>query len=157
MVSPLWHVDHDNEALFELGMIGLDAFPKLADELTEAGIDPEFRQSGIIKVAMTSEQADILRNDLIWQGELGIGVRWLDTSEAINMVPELNPENLGVVYSPTEGHVRGQRLVDSLVHAASQLGVTFHEGVEVTGLEIEGKRVTGVRTRNSVYNAEQTI
>ena len=157
MISPLWHVNHDNEALFELGMIGLDAFPKLALELTEAGIDPDFRQSGIIKVAMDSEEVEILKSDLIWQGEIGIGVRWLDTSEAIDLIPELNPEIMGAVFSPTEGHVRGQRLVDSLVHAASQLGATFHEGDEVTALEIEGNRVKGVRTQHQIHHSEHTV
>lgn len=157
MITPLWHVDHDNDDLFNLGMIGLNTFPKLALELADAGIDPEFRQCGIIKVAMNSDEAEILRNDLIWQGELGIGVRWLDTAEALDLIPELNPAILGAVLSPTEGHVRGQRLVDSLVRAASQLGATFHEGVEVTALEIEGSRVAGVRIRGQVYHSDHTI
>ena len=65
MVSPLWHVNHDNEALFDLGMTGLSDFPKLALELSEAGIDPEFRQCGIIKVAMNSGDAGVVGPDRV--------------------------------------------------------------------------------------------
>ncbi len=35
MFSPLWHVDHTNEALFEMGMRSLEMIPRLAAELAE--------------------------------------------------------------------------------------------------------------------------
>ncbi|MCH8109396.1 MAG: glycine oxidase ThiO [Chloroflexi bacterium] len=158
MFTPLWHVDHANEALFEMGMRSLDMIPRLAAELDEAGIDPLFRQCGLLKVAMNSEESDTLRHDLIWQAELGIGVRWMDASEVIERVPGINPGVRGGVFSPTEGHVTGQRMVESLVHAATRLGATFLEGVEVNGLMTEdGQRVTGVRTARGNHPAGHTV
>jgi glycine oxidase len=71
--------------------------------------------------------------------------------------PEISPGILGGVFSPREGCVRGESLVASLVHAASQMGATCLEGVEVSGLQTEGRRVTGVRTADDVYYSDHTI
>ena len=50
-----------------MGMSSLDTIPHLTAELADAGVDPLFRQCGILKVAMSSEEASELRHDLIWQ------------------------------------------------------------------------------------------
>jgi glycine oxidase len=157
MFTPLWHVDHNNGPLFNVGVDGLETIPKLAAELLEAGVDPLFRQCGVLKVALTPDEMGILKSDLVWQAELGTGVRWLDSDEVLDIVPEINPRVLGGVLSPTEGHVTGQSFVNSLVHAGSRLGATFLEGMEVIRLETDGRRVTGVTTSKDMYYAEHTI
>ena len=146
VIAPLWHVDPAVEPMWRLGMRSLELFPSLAAELSEAGVDPEFRQSGVLKLAFTGEQEEELRDNLVWQNKLGLDVIWLEPGEVVRREPEVNPNVLGGVFSPTEGYVRGQRLVDSLVHAASRLGARFHQGVEVSGLRQKGGRVTGVDT-----------
>ena len=157
LVTPLWHVNHSHTPLFALGLRSLESFPGLAAELSESGIDPEFRQCGVLKVAFTEEEEEVLKRDLVWQGELGLGVRWLERGELLDREPDLNGDVLGGVYSPREGHVTGQRLVDSLVNAASARGAIFLEGVEVIGLETDGRRVVGVRTRNGTVLADRTV
>ena len=81
----------------------------------------------------------------------------LDADEAFEREPELSRETLGGVFSPNEGHVNGQRLVDSLMHTATQRGATLVEGEEVTGLETDGRRITGVRTAKDVVHADHTV
>ena len=157
MITPLWHVDHDNPALFALGMSSLKSFRDLAEELTEAGIDPELRMCGVLKVAMDDKQAEVLERDLMWQTELDLGVRWADTHDVFELEPEVNSENRGGVFSPHEGHIRGQRLVDSLVHAAGAMGVSFSEGEEVISLVTEGSRVLGVRTSRGEILSDHTV
>lgn len=157
VVGPLWHISPSDEATFALGLRSLEMFPALAAELLEAGIDPEFRQSGILRIALTAEQTETLKGNLAWQGELGVGTRWLEPDEVLEREPQINPRVLGAVYSPREGYVRGQRLVDALVHAASQRGATFFEGVEVTGLATEGRRAVGVRTVRDTFYAQHTV
>ena len=157
VVGPLWHIDPSAQATFALGLKSLAIFPDLAAELLEAGVDPEFRQSGILKVALTPEHAITLERGLAWQGELGLGVTWLEREVLLEREPRLNPQVLGGVYSPTEGHVRGQSLVDSLLHAGWRRGATLLEGAEVVGLETDGGHVTGVRTVNETLYADHTI
>ena len=109
VVAPLWHVGPQFSALFSLGLRSLDLFPALADELAEAGIDPGFRQNGVLKLAFSPAEEDELRRNLAWQGELGYGVEWLNPDEVTEREPEVNPELMGAVFSPREGHIQGQR------------------------------------------------
>ena len=157
IVGPLWYVDRSVKPLFEVGLRSLEMFPGLVAELWEAGLDPEFRQNGILKLALTPDQARTLRDDLAWQSRLGFGVKWLERDEVIDREPEVNRRVLGGVLSPREGCISGQRYVDALVHAASRRGATFVDGVEVSRLETEGQKVTGVRTATETYHAGHTV
>jgi glycine oxidase len=157
VISPLWHVDPDVEPMWCLGMRSLELFPSLASELSEAGVDPEFRQTGVFKLAFTDEEAKELQRNLVWQSKLGFGVAWLDQAEVLQREPEVSTAVLGGIFSPKEGYVRGQRLVDSLVQAASRLGAQFHQGVEVLNFQTDGKRVTGVVTSWGSIDAPQVV
>ena len=157
IIGPLWYVDRAVGPYFELGMRSLEMFPTLAAELQEAGVDPEFRQNGILKPALNPEHLNALKHNLAWQGEMGMGVRWLERDEVIEREPEIHPEVLGGVFSPREGSVRGKSYVDALVHAGSKLGAKFLEATAVTGLETEGRSVTGLRTALGVLHAEHTV
>lgn len=86
-----------------------------------------------------------------------MGLEWLETNELVQREPKLSPAVMGGVYSPREGNVRGQRLVDSLVNAASRLGAEFRQGVEVTKLIREGNRVTAAATTSGLVNAGQVV
>ena len=153
----MWHIDHFHEAAFDLGLKSLDMFPELVAELLEAGIDPQLRLNGLLKIALEEEQVEVLRDGLAVQGELGRGVTWLDPDEIRDREPEISPEVLGGVFSPAEGHLNGKRYVDSLVLAASRLGATFLEAVEVDSLVTDGDKVTGIRTPDETYHAEHTV
>jgi glycine oxidase len=157
IVGPIWYVDHTIKPYFELGMRSLKMFPTLTAELKEAGVDPEFQQNGVIQVALTDELNDLLHENLVWQGELGIGVRWIDRDELLEREPEIAPAAQGGVLSPKEGSIRGKAFVDALVNAASRLGTSCLEGVEVTGLEADGDKVIGVRTLTETYHSNHTI
>ena len=157
MISPLWHIDPGVPAMFRLGLRSLELFPTVAAELSEAGMDPEFQQAGLLKVAFNEDEAEELQAGLEWQQGLQMDLEWLNTDDVLRREPEVNPAVLGGVFSPHEGNVRGQRLVDSLVHAASRLRADFRQGVEVTGLMREGSRVTGVETTDGSIIAGQVV
>ena len=157
VIGPLQHIPPTSRPTLALGLRSLDMFPTLASELSEAGVDPEFQQNGILRLALTPEQVEELEHNLTWQGETGLGPRWLSSREVLDREPLISPEVLGAVFSPKEGHLRGQRLVDALVHAASKLGASFVEGAEVTGLETQGRRVTGVRVADAAHPASHTV
>ena len=157
VIGPIWHIDPAHKELFSLGMRSLELFPGLAGELSEAGVDPAFQQSGVLKLAFTPAQVDELKQNLTWQGELGLGVRWLEAPEIREMEPEVSDGVVGGVFSPGEGCISGQRFVDALVHAATSLGAVFLDETEVIGLETSGHRVVGVRTLTSSYQCGHTV
>ena len=158
IVGPIWYVDHTVEPYFELAMRSLDMFPKLTEELKVAGVDPEYREGGVMKVALDDELQEVLQDNLIWQGELGMGVHWIDQDELRKREPHVTPDAQGAVLSPNEGSIRGEAYVNSLAHAAAGLGATILERTEVTGLEFNGSRVIGVRTMlNDICYAGHTV
>jgi glycine oxidase len=157
MVSPLWHLDPKNKALFGLGLRSLELFPSLAEELAGLGIDPEFRRTGILKVARTEDQLQALKTDLKWQNKLNLGVRWLNRSEVFAREPEINKRVLGGVFSPLEGQVNAKRLVEALTLACMRRGVRILTGTEAIGLKVSKKKVNGVRTTRGVFTAGHTV
>ena len=82
VIGPLWHVPHTHDSAMELGLSSLREFPRLTEALAETGVSTGFRKSGILNVARTEEEERTLREGLTWQGELGLGVRWVDAAES---------------------------------------------------------------------------
>ena len=156
-VAPLWHLDPPHCSVFDLGIRSLEMFPELAGELLEAGVDPAFRQNGVLKLAFSPEEAAELKRGLGWQGELGLELEWLEPSNVFEREPEVSRAVIGGVFSPREGHVEGQRYTQALAHAATRLGALIVEGTEVTGLQVEGTKITGVRTGTGTYASGHTV
>ena len=157
IVGPLWHIDPKDPDMFRLGMRSLELFPLWAAELAEAGVNPEFQRTGVLKLAFSEDEVEELADFYHWQSQLGLGVEWLERDDVLRREPETNPEVRAATFSPQEGCVRGQRLCDSLAHAAGRLGATLYENVEVTGLRHDGDRVTGVETTIGSIAAGQVV
>ncbi len=157
VVGPLWHIDPDDPAMFRLGMRSLELFPEWAAELTDAGVNPEFQQIGVLRLAFSEDEMEELTGLFRWQSQLDLGVEWLERGDVLQREPEANPEVCAALFSPTEGCVRGQRLCDSLSHAAGRLGASLYERVEVTGLRHDGNRITGIETTAGDIAAGQVV
>ena len=157
VVGPLWHLNPEDPDLFRLGMRSLELFPAWASELAEAGVNPEFQQTGVLRLALSDNEFDELIGFHQWQSQLGLGVEWLERDDVLRREPGVNPEVRAAIFSPQEGCVRGQRLCDSLAHAAGRLGANLYEGVEVTGLSHNGDRITGVETTAGEISAGQVV
>lgn len=157
VVGPLWHLDPDDEAMFRLGMRGLELFPEWAAELTEAGVNPEFQQTGVLRLALSDAEVEELAGFYRWQSQLGMGVELLGRDDVLGREPIANPEVHAALFSPQEGCIRGQRFCDSLAHAAGMLGAKLYEHTEVNGLLSEGNRITGIETTAGAIFAGQVV
>ena len=157
VVGPLWHIDPDDPDMFRLGMRSLELFPLWAAELAAAGVSPEFQQTGVLKAAFSEEEAAELSGFYGWQSQLGLDVQWLERDDVLRREPGISPDVRAAIFSPREGCVRGQRLCDSLAHAAGRLGAKLYENVEVTGLRYEGDRITGIETTAGSISAGQVV
>src|SRR5690242_9426460 len=74
---------HDAGPLFDLARLSRAMFPALSDELRElTGIDIGLVQRGLLKVALTSEQAEECRRMIVFQRQAGEAAEWLAPSEA---------------------------------------------------------------------------
>jgi sarcosine oxidase subunit beta len=99
-----------------------------------------------------------LKELLVIQQEYGLNIRWHDAAGVLKIVPDLNPVGLrGGTLSPDDGHASPLLIAHAFYNRARRLGVEFRFNETVTGLAVEGGRVSGVRTDRGVYGAGVVI
>lgn len=141
---------------FELATRSLDLFPNLAPRLRElSGVDPQYCPSGVLKVALSPEEAQHLREQA--KRLSGWGLDWLEPVAAREREPQVTSQLHGALWSPREGHVYSPQMTRAYAHAASALGATLRLGAPAVGLLREGRRVTGVRTADGEYHAGEVV
>jgi glycine oxidase len=141
----------------ELCLTSLRLFPALAAALRqETGIDIEYLPSGILRVAQTEDEERELRHRLEWQRSLGLALEWVDGEALRRLEPRLGPAR-GALYSPQEHQVSAGRLTQALAQAAARRGAVLRQGMGVTGLLNNGRRVTGVRTTSGNVSCGQVV
>jgi len=134
----------------------LDGFETLASELLErSGVDCEFVRSGTLRIALSAEEASLLRDPV--ESLEGSRLEWLDARAVATLEPLATPDALGGVWSPDDAHVRSPLLTRAYAAAARRLGARIEGGTEATGLRVAGGRVTGVTTSGGVWSTSRAI
>ena len=84
---------------------------------------------------------------------LGIDSRVVDAAEVKRLCPEINVSRegvtwpiLGALYHPPGGIIRHDAVVWGFAKQVCRTDIEIHQGVEVTGFDVSGGRVRGVRT-----------
>jgi glycine oxidase len=120
-------------------------FPTLSADLRErTGIDNGYLRCGGLEFVGESDEADA--NE--WRGE-GITFEPLESKDLRLMEPALAAE-LGTAYHlPEMAQLRNPRHLKALLGGCQALGVQLRAGCPVQGFEIQGQRVTAVKTDRS--------
>ncbi|MGS2646760.1 GcvT family protein [Streptosporangium sp. LJ11] len=124
-------------------MYSAGLYPELA-ELT--GLDPGWRGVGGLRLATTPERVEeSLR--LAGAGETyGLGLEVVSGAEAKEMLPLLHADDVrAALWLPGDGWLDPALLARALAAGARKLGVRIHTGTRVTGLDVAGGAITGVR------------
>jgi len=155
ILAPL-ELSVESGLLLDLCLASMPLHPSLADTLREeTGIDVEYLRSGILRVALTDEDADDLH--ALVQGQRAGGVmEWVDAEALSRLEPRLAAAR-GGVYSPHYHQVNAHRLTQALVQGAVARGAALRQGVAVTGFVTSGSRVSGVRTGDGRMTAGHVI
>jgi glycine oxidase len=111
----------------ELALAGLRAFAEDIDALRDdSGLDPEYRVSGVVRLATDEAAAAHLRQAAVWQAGTALDLRWLEPRQVAALEPGLAP-CAGALLSSLEGHVNPPRLTAALAVAAARRGAALHE------------------------------
>jgi glycine oxidase len=150
------------DPFFELALLGrAEHAPLAAALLDEVGLDVEYRQTGILRVARTEAERADLQRMLRWQSARGLAAEWVDSDDLGACEPLLRGVAgrllAGGLWLADEAQVRGPRLVQALAMAAARRGARFVEGTPVVGIEVSGDRAIGVRTPTEVLAAETVV
>jgi D-amino-acid dehydrogenase len=86
----------------------------------------------------------------------------LSARECASLEPALGPafqkgEIAGGIHCPSDRSGDAHLFTTRLAEEAQRLGVAFITGAEVTGLETQGDRITGVRTRAWLFGADAVV
>lgn len=118
----------------------------------ELGYEILFSQRGVLNLAHSPQDVrDSVRR--VHANRLnGIDAEWLDPGQVKEICPIVNISRdvrypvLGATYQPRAGIAKHDYVAWGFARAADALGVDLIQNCEVTGLRIDGGRVTGVHT-----------
>ena len=118
-----------------------------------------FTQSGGIEVARTPERMEELKRRLGSSRSWGIESELLTPAEVKRLVPYVAEDViLGGFFTPGVGVVDSLRAGTLMREKAEELGaLTVVAGVEITGIDVAGGRVRGVRTENGDIRAQTVV
>lgn len=158
MLTPLAEVRHQEEALLSLAQHSLSLFPQFVDELQEeSGIDVDYRQDGVLLVGITRDDVEHLKFRYEFQKSLGLGVEWLSGDASREREPHLSTHISAGVWCPGDQQVDNRLMMKALKKAFEKSGGTYVADTEVTAIDIESSRVTGVTAGGEKVPAETVV
>jgi glycine oxidase len=144
------------DPLFELGLAGRERYADLAGELKEStGIDIQFWQEGIARLATEEAEVAPLRSRVAWQRQQGHLSDWFDAEEVRSRWPWLGPSH-GALWAAKEAALDPASLVRALIEDARLTGATILTE-KVRGIERRGDRVIGVAGASQKYSADHVV
>ncbi|WP_285766880.1 glycine oxidase ThiO [Peribacillus sp. SI8-4] len=147
-----------DDPLFTLANRSRGMFPALEKELKESsGVDIELVNKGMLKVALTNEQAAGLQNKIKTQQAAGLEAEWLTAADIRKAEPLLANALKGAMYIPHDGQVSAAKLALAFTKSAEELGVEIKEFVEVCDFLTENGVITGVVTTVGEFSSENVI
>jgi sarcosine oxidase subunit beta len=87
------------------------------------------------------------------QSNLGVESRIMDAKEVKDMLPLVSPNCVGGSFTPNGGHANPQRTVQAFAWAFQDHGGRIYQHARVTGLTVEGDKVTAVETERGTIGA----
>jgi glycine/D-amino acid oxidase-like deaminating enzyme len=126
---------------------GIDLYASLEEE---TGLATGWKQCGSLNVAATPERLVLMQRQMARAKSFGIEFEFVSPAEAGRKVPILRTDDLtGAVWIPGDGKANPTDLTQSLAKGARMHGATLVEGVKVTGVTTDGRRVAGVRWKSA--------
>ncbi|MFL5844611.1 MAG: glycine oxidase ThiO [Solirubrobacteraceae bacterium] len=135
MLAPVSEADAGEPALLRAGLASLRRWPAFAAEL---GLGTAYRECGTLVVARDADELEALDRERALREELGLSVTRLRGSEARKLEPGLAPGVRGALDASGDHAVDPRALVEALIAACEQAGVTLRPDEDVTELPAAG-------------------
>jgi sarcosine oxidase subunit beta len=110
-----------------------------------------------IKVALDEAQLALYRRNAEIAAERGFRTEPLDQRALRALVPIVGHNAIGGLYLHFGGHANPQRTVQAYAWALQDHGGRVLQHTTVTGLDLGGSRVTGVRTDRGTFGADVVV
>lgn len=145
-------------ALRALSRDSLERYPRFVAGLyEETGVDARLRLDGIVRLAPTVPEGDRLKAHGEELRAEGVATVWLSRAQTVATEPAVAGSVRGALVVEREGHVDNRRLGRALRAACGQRGVRFATQQRSVALEIDERRVRGVRTDGGFIAAHSVV
>ena len=146
------------EPLLGFSLWCYDRHKSLAKELEEStSIDVGFELRDRLHLAFEDEEVRKAKHDIEWMRSVnGFSVEWVDSNQAREIEPQVNPECAGALYECSPGALEPYRFVLAAMRAGENNGMEVLQR-RATGLVEEGGRCTGVLLENGQIDAGAVV
>jgi sarcosine oxidase, subunit beta len=133
-----------------------ESIAMFADFEQAVGHPIDFWPDGYLFLLASSASVETFKRNVELQRAHGVRVDWLSARDAAELCPGLSTDDvIGATYCGDDGIADPNGVTQGFAKAAQALGVEVRRGEEVTGIGVEGGRVTEVRTSSgtiATYN-----
>jgi glycine/D-amino acid oxidase-like deaminating enzyme len=138
-------------AYFDLSQLGIAGWRRLE---TELGGELKVRWGGSVAWVPAGGDADALRESVGRHQEWGYATHLIDGDEIHRLVPNIAPGEFGAAcYCEFEGGVDALDAVKAMLRQVREAGAEVRYPCEVTGLKLDGGRVTAIQAGESSFEA----
>ena len=125
----------------------------------ETGYTMDYRECGAVRLALSDTSVRELRQIAETAEITGLPVEFLTDAQLHDVYPVLaRTESVkAALWSPTDGYLQPNSLVNAYVSAARDLGVTLATHAAVTGIGVRGGVIESVSTEAGSYRTDQLI
>ncbi|HXH02103.1 MAG TPA: D-amino acid dehydrogenase [Candidatus Competibacteraceae bacterium] len=126
----------------------------------DTGIQYDERAKGTLQLFRDQKGVDGTAKDIAILEQYGVSYRLLDREGCIGQEPGLarvKDKIAGGLLLPNDETGDCYKFTNALAQMAEALGVKFHYGVTIDGLEAEGGRISAVRTDCGRFQAERYV
>jgi sarcosine dehydrogenase len=124
----------------------------------ETGLDTGWKMTGCLRLATTEDRWIEYKRLATTAKSFGMEMSLISPSEVKKMWPLMDISDLvGASWLPTDGQASPSDITQSLAKGARMHGAKFHEGVHVTGFDMEGGRIIAVKTNQGTIACEKVV
>ena len=133
----------------------VELYKRLKDE---TGLDTGWKMTGCLRLATNQDRWTEFKRLATTAGSFGMEMALISPAEVKRMWPLLDVSDLvGASFLPTDGQASPSDITQSLAKGARMAGARIVEGVTVLGLEMDGNRITAVRTSDGTIQCETVV
>jgi len=124
----------------------------------ETGLETGWKMTGCLRLATNEDRWTEYRRLATTARSFGMEMHLLSPEEVKAMWPLMDTSDLvGASWLPTDGQASPSDITQSLAKGARMHGAKIHEQVRVTGFEMDGDRITAVKTDKGDIACEKVV
>lgn len=138
--------------------LSIHSLQMLDDLEAETGQPALVRKCGYLLITNRESDLEVFKRNVALQNSLGVMTQLLSGDEVRKMIPLCHfPDAIAGTFNAKDGLADPNSVVMAYVNAARRLGAKCLTDVDVTGVEVAGGKVRGVKTAQGTVAAETVV